>query len=68
MGYAGFDIVHPDYVTSEYWLKQINESRITTPVWIPIDQLHPEDFQSTMKKKMAGTCCSDDYKVRAEVV
>ncbi len=24
--------------------------------------MHYEDFQSSMKKKMLGTCCTDDYK------
>eukprot|EP00052_Salpingoeca_macrocollata_P015252 m.121391 g.121391 ORF g.121391 m.121391 type:complete len:533 (-) comp19621_c0_seq3:129-1727(-) len=63
-GYAGFNIVHPPYVSSDFWLDRINTSRITIPQWIPLDQMHPEDFQATMKKGMAGDEFSaDSYKV-----
>ncbi|EDQ87638.1 uncharacterized protein MONBRDRAFT_27030 [Monosiga brevicollis MX1] len=54
LAYVGFDIVHPDYVSSPYWLDQVDMDKVTVPEWIPLDQLHPEDFQATMKKNMAN--------------
>ena len=35
---------------------------VTASEWIDKDKLHPEDFQSSMKKKFFGPCCTDDYK------
>eukprot|EP00043_Microstomoeca_roanoka_P002730 m.39995 g.39995 ORF g.39995 m.39995 type:complete len:549 (-) comp11678_c0_seq1:123-1769(-) len=64
LGYVGFNIVHPDYVTSQYWLDRVNRSKVTIPQWIPISQMHPEDLQSSMKKHMASDlCCNDTFKV-----
>lgn len=85
---ARTDIVHPPYVTSNFWLNKVNVSKITIPKWVPINQvgtvcpqppdisssvylfgcnitrqMHPEDLQSSMKKKMASDmCCDDDRK------
>jgi len=62
-GYIGYNIVHPDYISSPYWLDKVNTSRITIPKWKEISEMHPEDFQSSMKKKMGSTdCCSDEKK------
>ena len=36
---------------------------VDAPEWAQRDALHPEDFQSSMKKKMFGPCCSDEFKV-----
>eukprot|EP01147_Barroeca_monosierra_P003495 gene3495-6122_t len=64
--YAGFVIVHPDYISSEYWLDRINTSKITIPTWNSLNEMHPEDFGSTMRKHMAGSdCCNDTIRVSA---
>ena len=62
LAYWGSWIVHPPYGTTKYWLNQVNEPMIIAPEWVEIDELHPEDFQSSMKKKFLGDCCSDRYK------
>ena len=36
---------------------------VDAPEWKPRDQMHPEDVQSSMKKKLFGPCCSDEYKI-----
>jgi len=38
-------LLHLDYTSSPYWLSKVNRSMITVPEWVPLDQLHPEDFQ-----------------------
>ena len=48
--YHGIDIVHPSYTTSQYWMDKIDASKISVPVWAPLDELHPCDFQSSMLK------------------
>ena len=35
---------------------------VIAPEWIDKDKLHPEDFQSSMKKKFFGPCCADDHE------
>jgi arylsulfatase K len=51
--HLGTNIVHPAYTSSKVWLDKIDESKITIPVWTPLSEMHPEDFQQTMKKHMA---------------
>ena len=48
--YQGMNIVHPPYVTNEYWSEKIDRTRIEVPNWIPLMDLHPCDFQSSMLK------------------
>jgi arylsulfatase A-like enzyme len=48
--YQGMNIVHPPYVTNRYWSEKINRTRIEIPEWIPLMELHPCDFQSSMLK------------------
>ena len=62
LAYWGSTIVHPPYGTTKYWLSQVNQSMIIAPEWIDRDEMHPEDFQQSMKKKFFGPCCTDDYK------
>ena len=75
LAYFSPSICHPPYGTTSYWLDKVDSSKITTPEWLPIDEMHYEDFQSSMKKRMFGHCCRntstgsnqgksiDDYKV-----
>jgi len=48
--YQGMSIVHPPYVTNEYWYDQIDPSKVDVPAWAPLDSLHPCDLQSSMLK------------------
>lgn len=47
--YQGFNILHPDYVTNEYWYNSIT-ANITVPEWLPLNELHPCDLQASMLK------------------
>ena len=47
----GMNIVHPPYATNEYWYNQIDPEKITVPAWVPLEDMHPCDFQSSMLKK-----------------
>jgi arylsulfatase A-like enzyme len=49
--YQGMNIVHPPYQTNEYWYDQIDPSKISVPEWLPLEQMHPCDLQSSMLKK-----------------
>eukprot|EP00041_Stephanoeca_diplocostata_P010794 m.173225 g.173225 ORF g.173225 m.173225 type:complete len:673 (+) comp18296_c0_seq18:64-2082(+) len=49
--YQGMNIVHPAYVTNEYWIEKIDMSKVTVPAWEPLKNLHPCDFQASMLKK-----------------
>eukprot|EP00035_Acanthoeca_spectabilis_P008232 m.150745 g.150745 ORF g.150745 m.150745 type:complete len:568 (+) comp14270_c0_seq4:127-1830(+) len=51
--YQGLNIVHPEYDTSEEYLKRIDQSAIKIPFWPPLETLHPCDFQTTLKKGCA---------------
>lgn len=53
-GYIGTDIVHPAYVSNDFWMNKVDQSKIPMPVWTPLAEMHPEDFQQTMRKGMAG--------------
>ena len=44
------NIVHPPYVTNEFWFNQIDPDTITVPPWPKLDALHPCDLQASMKK------------------
>jgi arylsulfatase A-like enzyme len=47
--YQGFNIVHPPYVTNSYWFDKMPAT--DAPDWVaPITDLHPCDFQASMKK------------------
>lgn len=48
--YGGFVIVHPPYATSEFWYNRIDRSKIRVPKWEPLEDLHPCDLQTSMKK------------------
>lgn len=50
MAYQGFNIVHPPYVTNEYWYGQVNASEVTVPVWKPLEEMHPCALQQSMLK------------------
>eukprot|EP00750_Incisomonas_marina_P011377 INCI16370.5.p1 GENE.INCI16370.5~~INCI16370.5.p1 ORF type:complete len:555 (+),score=64.45 INCI16370.5:814-2478(+) len=49
--YQGMNIVHPPYATNEYWYNKIDPEKITVPSWLPLEDMHPCDFQSSMLKK-----------------
>ena len=49
--YQGMNIVHPPYSTNEYWYNQIDPAKIEVPEWLPLEQMHPCDLQSSMLKK-----------------
>ena len=53
--YGGFVIVHPPFATNEKYYARINQSLITIPPWGPLEELHPCDLQTTMKKGCAIT-------------
>lgn len=48
--YTGHKIVHPPYATSQYWDAKIDRAKIDVPKWPPVRELHPCDFESTMRK------------------
>jgi len=48
--YQGMEIVHPPYRTNEYYYNQIDPDKIQIPEWLPLEDLHPCDFQSSMLK------------------
>ena len=43
--YQGMNIVHPAYVTNEYWFGKIDYDAVTVPEWKPLLDLHPCDLQ-----------------------
>ena len=44
------DIVHPPYLTNGYWNATIDRTKVDVPAWVPLAELHPCDFQSSMLK------------------
>jgi arylsulfatase A-like enzyme len=48
--YSGMDIVHPPYMTNGYWNATIDRTKVDVPAWVPLAELHPCDFQSSMLK------------------
>ncbi|CAB9521624.1 Arylsulfatase K [Seminavis robusta] len=48
--YQGMNIVHPPYLTNEHWYNKIDPNKINVPEWIPLEELHPCDLQSSMMK------------------
>jgi len=48
--YQGMNIVHPPYVTNEYYYNKIDPSKIQIPKLVPLQDMHPCDFQSSMMK------------------
>ena len=51
--YTGLDIVHPPYITTQHYLDRIDTTRIVAPHWEPLQEQHPCDMQTTMKKGCA---------------
>eukprot|EP00051_Salpingoeca_urceolata_P010974 m.134902 g.134902 ORF g.134902 m.134902 type:complete len:579 (+) comp16929_c0_seq8:21-1757(+) len=65
--YQGFNIVHPPYATSEEYWNRIPTDKIEIPKWKPLEELHPCDLQTTMKKGCAlpdKYLQSDEHKLR----
>jgi arylsulfatase A-like enzyme len=50
--FAGTGILHPAYVTSQYWF-DIASNATTAPAWPPLEELHPCDVQAVMKRGCA---------------
>mmetsp|Transcript_11694 Transcript_11694/g.35063 ORF Transcript_11694/g.35063 Transcript_11694/m.35063 type:complete len:582 (+) Transcript_11694:20-1765(+) len=48
--YTGHEIVHPPYRTSESWSNEIDRAKVTVPTWPALSELHPCDFQHSMRK------------------
>mmetsp|Transcript_22059 Transcript_22059/g.71021 ORF Transcript_22059/g.71021 Transcript_22059/m.71021 type:complete len:252 (-) Transcript_22059:609-1364(-) len=48
--YTGHKIVHPPYRTSDKWSAVIDRDKVTLPKWIPPNEMHPCDFQHSMRK------------------
>lgn len=48
--FEGMNIVHPPYVTSQYWLNKIDPDKVDVPDWVALEELHPCQFQSSMLK------------------
>ena len=48
--YAGMNIVHPPYVTSQFWYDSIDPGKVSVPEWEPLEDMHPCAFQSSMLK------------------
>ena len=48
--YQGMNIVHPAYVTNKRYYDSIDPEKIAVPEWIPPEDMHPCDLQSTMLK------------------
>lgn len=53
--YGGFTIVHPPFATNEKYYNRIDQSLIEIPQWGPLEELHPCDLMTTMKKGCAIT-------------
>ena len=49
--------MHPSYRTNQFWYDKIDPAKVTVPQWVPLEELHPCDFQSTNLK---GCAPSDD--------
>eukprot|EP01064_Diplonema_japonicum_P027660 TRINITY_DN4046_c2_g1_i2.p1 TRINITY_DN4046_c2_g1~~TRINITY_DN4046_c2_g1_i2.p1 ORF type:complete len:560 (+),score=170.94 TRINITY_DN4046_c2_g1_i2:43-1722(+) len=58
--YQGMVIVHPPYVTNNYWLSKIDQSKVTVPSWEPLEDIHPCDLQSSMLKKCTPSNSDSD--------
>ncbi|XP_072038127.1 arylsulfatase K-like [Amphiura filiformis] len=77
--YVGFTLPHPyntpssgkaaggsTFKTSPYWLKKVNQSAVTIPKWIPLDQMHPVDYYETATKNCTSDFTTDEiHKIRA---
>ena len=48
--FQGMNIVHPPYTTNEYWFNKVDQSKVEVPAWVPLEQMHPCDLQSSMLK------------------
>ena len=53
--YQGMNIVHPPYLTNEYWYDKIDESKVRVPRWLPLEEMHPCDLQASMLKGCIGS-------------
>ena len=77
--YIGFTLPHPyntpssgeaaggsTFKTSPYWLKKVNQSAITRPKWVPLDQMHPVDYYETATKNCTSEFTDDEiHRIRA---
>jgi len=66
--YQGLNIVHPDYDTNQEYLDRIPQSKIVIPEWVPLEQLHPCDFQTTMKKGCAHYSYQNTPKHKRQII
>eukprot|EP00934_Nitzschia_sp_Nitz4_P002988 Nitzschia sp. Nitz4//scaffold403_size10707//3459//5456//NITZ4_009062-RA/size10707-processed-gene-0.7-mRNA-1//-1//CDS//3329551083//2978//frame0 len=64
--YQGMDIVHPPYVTNQYWYSRINASKIRVPAWPDWSKQHPCDLQSSMLKGCLPTDNDDAEWVQSD--
>ena len=46
--FQGTEIVHPPYLTNQFWYDQIDPARVALPAWAPLADMHPCDVQSSM--------------------
>ena len=63
--FAGLNIVHPPYQTTQKYLDRIDRGAIRAPDWRPLSELHPCDLQTTLKKGCAlpsGYQNTSEYK------
>jgi arylsulfatase K len=76
--YVGLNLPHPyntpqegensggsTFKTSPYWLNYVNESKVTMPNWIPLENMHPVDFYDSKVKNCTSNFTHDDiFKIR----
>ncbi|XP_063050460.1 arylsulfatase K [Engraulis encrasicolus] len=69
--YLGLNLPHPyktdslgpdaggsTFRTSPYWLRKVSYEHITVPRWLPVSEVHPVDYYSTVTKN-----CSSNFTV-----
>ena len=61
--YQGMNIVHPPYVTNEFWYNHIDPNKIEVPDWPNLEDMHPCDLQSSMLK---GCIPSNEERITVE--
>ncbi|XP_066272588.1 arylsulfatase K-like [Branchiostoma lanceolatum] len=73
--YLGLNLPHPyptpsmgenpggsTFMTSPYWLKKVDSSKVTIPKWLPFSQMHPVAYYSSATKN-----CTSDF-TREEIM
>ncbi len=64
--YQGMNIVHPPYHTNEYWLDQIDQSKIQVPQWpVSLEKMHPCDIHMSMLKGCLPISPDDDERTKS---